>query len=98
MSKLTKILKGVATGASIALNPAAAVASVIGQAGESLPTASPVRKVKAGGLAGAIAVLIIAVAAQFGVEIPAEDASAIAVAVSVIAAYFAKNGVLKDDD
>jgi hypothetical protein len=41
------------------------------------PTLLPTRKVGAGGLAGAVSILIIAAAHQVGLEIPAELASAV---------------------
>lgn len=52
------------------------------------PSAAPVRKVAAGGIAGAITVVLVWIAsAVFKVDIPPEVASAITVIVGFIVAY-----------
>ena len=48
----------------------------------------PVPKVAAGGLAGAVSVLVIFSAQQFGVEIPGDVGAAIGVIVAFVASYF----------
>lgn len=44
-------------------------------------------KVKAGGVAGAVSILIVFFLGQVGVEVPAEVASAITTVISAIAGY-----------
>jgi putative flippase GtrA len=52
------------------------------------PSAAPVRKVAAGGIAGAITVLLVWIAsAAFRINIPPEVASAITVIVAFIVSY-----------
>lgn len=51
-------------------------------------TANPTRKVTAGGLAGAVTVILVWVVQEaFAIEIPGEVASAITVVLSFAAAY-----------
>ena len=47
----------------------------------------PVPKVAAGGIAGAVSVLVIFAAQQFGVEIPGDVGAAIGVIVAFVASY-----------
>ena len=47
----------------------------------------PVPKVAAGGIAGAVSVLVIFAAQQFGVEIPGDVGAAIGVVVAFAASY-----------
>jgi len=54
------------------------------------PTSAPTAKVAAGGAAGAATVLIVFIAGQLGLEIPAEAASALTVLIGFAAAYFRK--------
>ena len=47
----------------------------------------PVPKVAAAGIGGAVATIVVYVAAQFGVEIPGDVGAAIATVVAFAAAY-----------
>jgi hypothetical protein len=49
---------------------------------------APKPKVAAGGIAGALSILVVFAAGQFGLEIPPEVASALTVVVAFIAGYF----------
>ena len=56
------------------------------------PTATPTNKVAAAGIAGALSVFVIyLVGAIFGIEVPAEVASAFTTLVAFVAAYFKRN-------
>jgi hypothetical protein len=48
----------------------------------------PTSKVVAGGAAGAVSIILVWVAGLFGLEVPAEVASAFTVLLSSAAAYF----------
>jgi putative flippase GtrA len=54
------------------------------------PTSLPTRKVAAGGSAGAITVVLVWLAGQFGLEVPGEVASAVTVLISTVAAWFTR--------
>lgn len=55
---------------------------------ESQPRLSPQPKVVAGGVAGAVTVVLVWVAGLAGLDVPAEVASAFTVIVSFAAGYF----------
>lgn len=57
------------------------------------PTPAPSRKVAAGGLAGALTIILVWAVAQFGLEVPGEVASAITVIVSFFTSYFTSERV-----
>lgn len=55
------------------------------------PTASPTRKVAAGGIGGAISIVIIyLIQALFGVELPGEVASAVTLLISFGSSYIVR--------
>ena len=51
----------------------------------------PTSKVASGGLAGGLTVVLVFVAGQMGLEIPAEVASAITTVIAFAASYFIKD-------
>lgn len=55
------------------------------------PTLKPTSKVVAGGFASSIVVLLVWIAGEYGVEVPAEVASALTVLVGFAASYFMKS-------
>lgn len=58
------------------------------------PTAAPTRKVAAGGIGGALSiVLIYIIQVVFTVELPAEVASAVTLIVSFLASYFVREEI-----
>lgn len=57
----------------------------------SQPTAAPTRKVTAGGVAGAVATIIVAVAAGLGVDIDGVTAAAIATILQFAGAYVVRD-------
>ena len=52
------------------------------------PTAMPTRKVSAAGMSGALATVVITLAAQWGIDISAEAAAAIVTLAAFAAGYF----------
>ena len=58
-----------------------------GEPAFSKPSRAPKAKVAAGGIAGALSVMLVFVAAQAGVDVPPEVASAFTVLVSFFAGY-----------
>ena len=54
------------------------------------PTAAPTQKVAAAGIGGSLAIVLVYVIGQFGVDLPAEVAAAVATIVSFLAGYFVK--------
>lgn len=59
-------------------------------------TNAPDTKVKAGGLAGTVTLLIVIVLGQFGVEVPPEAAAAITTLLGFLAAYFKRDALSPD--
>ena len=55
------------------------------------PTAEPTRKVKAVGVSGVVAVLIVIALARLGVEVDSETATAVAVSIISAVAYLTKS-------
>lgn len=55
------------------------------------PTAAPTSKVAAAGIGGSIAIVLIWLAGQFGVELTAEVASALTALIAFAAGYFKKS-------
>lgn len=55
------------------------------------PTVAPTRKVKAVGISGVVAALLVILLARFGVEIDSETATSLAVAFVAMVAYLTKS-------
>ena len=55
------------------------------------PTSAPTSKVAAAGIGGSVAIVLIWLAGQFGVELSAEVASAITAIVAFAAGYFKRS-------
>ena len=70
---------------------AEAIRGVIRPPLKEQPTAKPTRKVKAVGISGVIAALLVLLLGRLGVEVDAETATALAGAFMALAAYFTKS-------
>ncbi len=57
----------------------------------SQPTARPTAKVAATGIAGSVAIVLIWVAGQFGIDMPAEVAAALTAIIAFGAGYMKKS-------
>lgn len=57
------------------------------------PTNKPTAKVGAVGIGGALSIVLIYVASQFGLELPAEVSSALTLIVSFASGYLVKESV-----